>query len=82
SRKLQGAADLAALAAARDLPNATAAAQATAAANALGSNVMVKVVTGVYTPDRTVPAAQRFQANAASPNAARVTVNSKADLFF
>lgn len=80
SRQLQGVADLAALAAARDLANAEAAAQATADANQAG--LVAEVTTGRYDPDPAVPAGQRFVAGAANPTAVKVRVRGQAELFF
>jgi uncharacterized membrane protein len=57
-RTLQGAADLAALSAARDLPRAQAAARATAEANL--SDVSAETATGLYIADAAVPPPQRF----------------------
>ncbi|MBX3480274.1 MAG: hypothetical protein KF842_07730 [Caulobacter sp.] len=82
SRQLQGMADLAALAAARDLPNAQAAAEATARANGWAADLTVTVTRGVYVADRSTGAADRFQPTEVSPNAVRVTLASKADLYF
>jgi uncharacterized membrane protein len=82
SRQLQGMADLAAMAAARDLPNARAAAEATARANGWNGALTVTVIKGVYTPNAAVAAGQRFVATEASPNAVRVTLGGQADLFF
>jgi uncharacterized membrane protein len=82
SRKLQGAADLAAMAAARDIDHADAAADATVAANAIGASVTTKVVTGVYSPDPAVAPGDRFQPAAGSPNAAQVTLTAGAPLYF
>src|SRR5262245_29310819 len=69
SRQLQGAADLAALAAATDIGNAQVAAEKSIRAN-LGEDrpFTVQIERGVYTPDRTRAADTRFQAGA-SPNA-------------
>ncbi|WP_312139215.1 pilus assembly protein TadG-related protein [Brevundimonas sp.] len=47
AREIQGAADLAALSAARNLPAANAAANATAQAN-LGADIIITTQTGVY----------------------------------
>jgi uncharacterized membrane protein len=80
SRRMQGVADLAALAAERDIDHATAAAQATADAN--GAGLTVFVTTGSYVPDAATAPGQRFQAGGASPNAARVQVRGKANLYF
>ncbi|WP_245863701.1 TadG family pilus assembly protein [Caulobacter mirabilis] len=82
TRKLQGIADLAALAAARDMPNAQRAAQATAAANGWRGPLTVEVTSGKYKPNPAVAAANRFTAGAAAPNAVRVKLSGKADIFF
>ena len=82
SRKLQGVADLAAMAAARDIDKARTAAEATVAANGLGSNVTVELELGSYTPDAKIPAAKRFVVTSVSPTAARVRLRSQARLAF
>jgi uncharacterized membrane protein len=84
TRRLQGVADLAAMSAANDITRAQVAAQATVSANGGGwRTTPVAVVTlGHYANDPATPAAQRFQANAVNPDAARVSVSSEADLFF
>lgn len=82
SRKLQGAADLAAMAAVSDLPRAEAAATATALDNGFAPGLGVQVERGVYVADPKTPPRERFQAGGAAPNAARVTLTSQADLFF
>ena len=82
SRKLQGAADLAAMAAVSDLPRAQAAATATALDNGFAPGLGVQVERGVYVADPKTPPRQRFQAGGVAPNAARVTLTSQADLFF
>jgi len=82
ARKLQGIADLAAMSAARDIPHATAAAQATASANGWGRPLDVAVSLGVYKPDPAIAPGQRFQAGGNNPNAARVVVSGDTDLFF
>jgi uncharacterized membrane protein len=82
SRQLQGIADLAALAAARDLDNAQQAAEATAAANGWDGPLTVTVTKGGYAASAQVAPASRFTPNAASPNAVRVKVSGKAHLFF
>lgn len=82
SRKLQGVADLAALAAANDIGRAQAAAEATVASNGMSGPTQVQVVLGGYSPDPNTPAAQRFQAGAASPTAVRVTLTRQAPLTF
>jgi uncharacterized membrane protein len=82
SRKLQGTADLAAMAAASDLPRAEAAAAATAQANGWAPDVRVKVERGMHRADPAIPVKQRFAAGAPAPNAARVTLETDAQLFF
>lgn len=81
ARKLQGAADLSALAAARDLDRIQAAAAATAQAN-VGAGVTVRAVSGAYVADATVAARDRFTAGATPANAARVTLSGQAPLHF
>jgi uncharacterized membrane protein len=81
SRKLQGMADLAALSAARDLANASRAAEATVTANDWGEPLQVKVTTGRYAPDRDLAATARFSESGA-PNAAKVEIHGKAKLYF
>lgn len=82
TRKLQGMADLAAIAAARDIDRAQLAANATAAGNGWIGAVTAETATGRYLADPAVPPAERFVANAAEPDAARVTLRAEADLFF
>lgn len=81
ARHVQGAADLASLAAARDLPRAQAAAQATARAN-LGNDIEVQTTVGVYVGDPAVAPAARFTPGGTQPNAARVVVRDRAKLYF
>ena len=82
ARRLQGVADLAAMAAARDIADAPAAANATVAANAVGGPVSVGLVTGQYAADPTLSPAARFQSGVAAPNAAQVTLQAQAPLYF
>ena len=79
-RTLQGAADLAALSAARDLERAQLAAEATAEANL--RDVATEVVTGLYVADPMVAPHQRFAPVAEGPNAARVTLSRASPLVF
>ena len=84
-RRLQSAADLAALSAARDLDRAAAAAAATARDNLSGTlreAHAVETTTGAYDPDPRTPPRQRFRAAAGSPNAARVRLSGPASLHF
>lgn len=72
-RRQQTATDLAALAAASDLPRAHAAAEASIRANGFSSGNVEAVEFGVYTPDPALPPAQRFRAGPASgANAVRI----------
>lgn len=80
TRRLQGTADLAALAAARDLDNAEAAALATARANGWDGPLTVTVEKGRYAADQAVQS--RFQSGAADPDAVRVRIESQTPLFF
>ncbi len=74
-RKQQGANDIASLAAAGDLANAKSAVLANLAANGLDSSALSLLEFGIYTPDASLPVAQRF---VVSPqfvaNSARVTL--------
>lgn len=82
ARRLQGAADLSALAAARDLAHADAAARATARANA-GEGVEVVTVVGLYRAEAALAPETRFTPGEAnSANAARVTVSGAAPMWF
>lgn len=83
ARKVQGAADLAALSAARDLAAAQRAAEATVQAN-LGDGAQVRVFVGTYAPNPGLAAHMRFSAVAAgeAPDAAQVEVSHPARLFF
>lgn len=81
ARDVQGAADLASLAAARDLPRAQQAALATAQAN-LGNHVTVQTTVGVYVGNPAVAPSARFSAGGTQPNAARVVINDRAQLYF
>lgn len=82
SRKLQGMADLAAMAAARDIDHAQAAASATASNNGWSGNVATQAVTGKYRVDASLAPADRFTVGGPDPDAARVTLRAQADLFF
>ena len=83
ARRVQGAADLAALAAARDLSHASQAASATATANLEANALMaIDVKVGVYTANRALAPDARFSQGASGANAARVTVTSTAPVFF
>ncbi|MFN4042174.1 MAG: TadG family pilus assembly protein [Brevundimonas sp.] len=81
ARTVQTAADLGALAAARDLERAEEAGLATVTDN-LGMGAETVVERGFYAPDPTVTPEARFSAGGAGVNAARVTVRSEAPLYF
>lgn len=82
SRRLQGSADLAALAAMQNPAQAEALATATVAANRWPRDTHVRIVRGTYAPDRSVRPAERFRPNSARANAVRVEVTTSAPLFF
>lgn len=82
ARRLQGTADLAAMAAARDLEHAEAAATATARANGWTGPLTVVVDKGRYAGDPGLAAQARFQSGAADPDAVRVRITSRTPLFF
>lgn len=79
ARRCQTAADLAALAAARDIQNATAAARATAEANVDASTI--QVTRGGYRADPSLAVEDRFTASGGG-SAVRVTVTTQAPLYF
>lgn len=84
SRRYQGAADLAALAAAANLAQAQSFAETTARAN-VPSAVSIVSSTGVYDPNPSLSPEQRFSTTVPSggtANAARVTVSGRAPLYF
>jgi len=80
-RRVQGAADLAAIAAAADLDHAVAAARATLLANDVNpQNLSVDL--GYYQPDASIPYERRFVSGQAPFNSARVTVTAAGKTFF
>lgn len=81
ARRAQTAADLGALAAARDLADAHSAAQATAVAN-VGPDLKVATMVGSYAPDASIAPDQRFRPRHADINAAKVTVVMPAKVWF
>lgn len=82
-RRAQSAADLAALAAAADLPRAEQAALATIGRNGVALDGSPRVEIGLYVPDPRRPASERFVAGAApSANAVRVTLQTRSELLF
>ena len=81
AREIQGAADLAALSAARDIPRAQAAATATTRDN-LGADATVRTEVGVWVGDPNKTPEQRFTPTAVKPNGARVEITAPARLYF
>lgn len=81
-RKAQGAVDLAAIAAARDIARAEAAAAATIGDNRIPAVQSIVVTRGHYTADIATPASLRFVANATPQNAVRVELANEAPLYF
>ncbi|MBN9005557.1 MAG: hypothetical protein J0H40_09095 [Rhizobiales bacterium] len=82
-RKSQSAADLAAIVAASNLGNATAAAAATVTQNGYPANALISVVSGSYTPDAALSPQARFVTPATgTANAARVTLKTQTPLYF
>jgi uncharacterized membrane protein len=82
SRRLQGATDLAALAAASNTAKATQAASATFSDNGGWKLSAMTVETGNYDPDPTKAPAQRFVANQQPINAARVQARAPSPIYF
>lgn len=94
-RELQATADIAAIEAASDPGNAQAAATAALAGNGAEpatalpaegggtrNHIRLAVETGSYAPDPGIPAARRFTAGAAQPNAARVSLVATGTRYF
>ncbi len=82
-RKAQGTTDIAALVAAGNLSNASAAVTATLTQNKFNSTASPVVQLGIYAANSAIPASQRFTPSAASSaNAARVTLQTATPLFF
>ncbi len=81
-RKVQSAADLAAIVAASNISNAANAARATVTSNGLSADALSAVELGVYKPDASIGPQSRFVLGGASPNAARITLRTKTPLFF
>lgn len=80
-RKLQTANDLAALAAASDIPRAQAAAQASASQNGFSASSIQTIQPGTYTPDPNKPPEARFVPGpATTANAVRVDMRTTAPL--
>lgn len=82
ARRMQGAADLAALSAVTRIDTAASAAEATAAANLPASDLEVETVVGRYQADPALTPDKRFSGDAEMANAARVTLTAPAPLFF
>jgi uncharacterized membrane protein len=82
TRRLQGLADDAALAAAADIAGATTQAQGAVSRAGSPAPVTVAVVTGTYSADPALAAASRFTARPGTGNAARVTLASESPTFF
>lgn len=80
-RSAQGAADLAAIAAARDLDRAEAAARATLASNGVSARLLT-VTKGRYDVDPTVDSGSRFVPGGLPHNAVRVDVSFPGQLYF
>lgn len=81
-RHAQGVVDLAAMAAANDLPRATDAAIATLQANGFSAEDIVAVETGRYEADASIAHRHRFTPGATNVNAARVTLRKPAKTYF
>ena len=82
-RHLQGTTDMAAIAAATNLPSATPAADANALINAYTAADISDIELGIYTPNPALPPSARFQPSSlATANAARVTMTHPQALFF
>jgi uncharacterized membrane protein len=82
-RKTQSAADLAAIVAASNLTNATAAASATVVDNNYPASSLVSVELGTYTANSAVAPQSRFVTPpSGTANAARVTLNTQTPLYF
>lgn len=80
-RGLQNATDLAAIAAASNLPSALSAAQANAAANGFAAGDVASVTPGIYTADPAIASAARFVPSDVSvANAAKVTMTRQVPL--
>jgi len=81
-RKLQGATDLAAMAAATDIANAQNAATATLAQNGFSSSSLKSIEYGIYTPDPAVAPANRFTVQSVNKNAVRLTTETTSPMLF
>lgn len=81
SRRLQGVADAAAMAAATDPANAQARAAASVTDAGFPSAVTTAATAGSYRRDASVAVASRFTAGGANPDAARVTVTTRSPTY-
>ena len=82
SRKLQGVADLAALAAAEDPGNARARVARVVADNGFGKKVYARIEIGTYVADPSLEAGRRFAPGGHMPNAVQVSLRTDASIFF
>lgn len=81
-RRVQGAADLAALSAASDLSTANAAARRALADNGFGDGTRIGVQAGAYLRSAAVANGSRFTPGATAPNAVRVSLTAPVPLTF
>lgn len=81
-REHQGALDLAAMAAARDLTNAESSARAALAENQVANYRSLVTTVGRYLPDRAADPSKRFVAGGTPANAVRLEMVTEAPLFF
>jgi uncharacterized membrane protein len=82
ARRMQGVADLAAIASARDMTHRDEAALSVITDNQKTSAMQVQVTAGVYDPNPAKAAADRFTAGGNPPNAARVEVRGEVRTVF
>ncbi len=82
SRRLQGMADAAALAAAHDLDRARSAARQAVASSEWSGRVDQDISLGRYTPEPSIAPDRRFQVGAPAPNAAHVRLSAHTPLYF
>lgn len=82
-RKVQSAADIAAIVAASNITNATNAAKAAVVQNKLPAAALTTVELGNYSADQTIAPSSRFLVKGAAPaNAVRVSMKSQTPLYF
>lgn len=82
TRRLQGMADAAAISAAANIGHADNAVRLSVAATPLPAPVTRRIELGVWRPDPTIAATQRFSVTTTNPTAARVTLTTDARLYF